>query len=344
MKKFILAILVLLCNAAFSQNTKQPMYHIQVCVGGGLHSLLFNPQEGVSELGFGGLLDAQFQYSPFNDHRLMLGFGLQVSSLNSSATFNYTYKEHDVMLPSALYPCDYIVKFEDWREEQNIVMLCVPVQFIYKSPIIDNNTLIKAGLGFSLDLPIKASYEANGGSYVAVGHMQETNVSYIDDLGDYHLGNFPAKERGVNTVPLNVSVVGDLGIQFDIRRSYDLYVGAYINYGMLNSGRVIYHDIFSDYQYKGVLNSGHVSKANPLEFGVKVGVDLGWGEKKVYELPKNSVIEKDPEIQAAEDRARARATQGGSSIMDGAKGNDSVDIKRAEERARKRALSDTSSN
>lgn len=341
-----------MCGVTYSQKTISNQFGMQVSVGGGLHSLLFDPQEGVSKHGIGGLFDAQFQYFPFFDERMGLGFGIKISSLNSSAIFNYRYEQHKIMLPSALYPCDYYVKFKDWREYQHIIMLSVPIQFIFKDPIIANKVFLQVGGGFSLDFPISATYEANEGSYIALGHMEVTNITYQEDLEDYHLGLFHANEKGKSVVPMNISLIGDLGTQFVLKRSCDLYMGVYVDYGVLNSGRTIFHDIITDYQYRGILNSGHVSKANPIEIGIKIGVHMGWEERNPpigkgsapilgHDVEDNESMNFD-DIERAKDRAKTRAEKEGVNYVDENESMNLDDIKKAKERAKKRGSRTTS--
>ena len=75
MKKLITAIMLLVATSAASAQMTDHNNNLQLYLGGGVHSMLYNPADGNFHLGFGGMAGIQYQYM-FN-HYWGLGLGFK---------------------------------------------------------------------------------------------------------------------------------------------------------------------------------------------------------------------------------------------------------------------------
>ena len=83
MKKFIIAIMLLTATTAVSAQMVDHHNNLQLYLGGGVNTMLYKPVDGTYHFGFGGVAGIQYQYM-FN-HHWGLGFGIEASTLASSA-------------------------------------------------------------------------------------------------------------------------------------------------------------------------------------------------------------------------------------------------------------------
>ena len=304
MKRFRILLLAtaIILNSQFSifnSVNAQSVDHysnVQFNLGGGLHTWLLEVNDAQTGIGFGGLFEAQYQLM-FN-HNLGIALGAQVSSLSSAATYDGVYT-FTTTHPDNGLSYERSVGFDSWKERQLGFALSIPVQLMLRTPI-NLDWAFQAGLGASFDVPIYTNYRVVDGTYKTRGQFPDVvGDHYFEDLSNH---GFDTYENGGNgNVPLNncVSLLVDLGLVKNLTETSGLYLGLYGSYGLQNVAKANAEDAnLEDMStgYIGTFNSNRITKAIPLEAGVKIGIRLGMGKNVDWK-----------KIQAAEEAAAAAA-------------------------------------
>ena len=319
MKKIVTSLLLLATLATASAQSVDHISNLQLNLGGGVHSLQYAPADGEHALGFGGLLEAQYQLM-FN-HYFGIGVGVQAGCLNGRSTYNYAIEQTNVMLPGAIYAADRVsTHLYNWKEKQSIVPVSIPLQLILRAPI-NYKAAFQMGLGATLDMPLYGKYRMLSGQYTREAYMSRTNVTYRDGADGHLLGAYTSQDEtgDLQVKKFYVGLLADLGFVFNLTEGTGLYVGAYGNYSPSNistsagSARPLfeYNEYQGVYDYRGVLASDRTDKVNPLEIGIKIGLrfgmgkDVDWREKEAADLAAAAQARADS-IAAAEAAEAAR--------------------------------------
>jgi len=304
--------------ATASAQSTDHISNLQFNLGGGIHSLQYTPANGNHTLGFGGLVEAQYQLM-FN-HHLGLGLGVQAGCLNASSAYNYVMRQNNVMLPGALYTADVVTtNFYNWKEQQTVVPVSIPAQLIIRAPI-SIKTAFQMGLGATFNFPVKGNFHTVRGQYTREAYMSRTNVTYGDGIQNHLLGNYTADEEGeLDLSKIYVGILADLGFVFNLSEGTGLYLGVYGDYAPSNINNAAdvnaplfnYNEQQGVYNYQGVFASDRTDKVNPLEVGIKIGLrfgmgkDVDWREKEEARLAAIAQARADS-IAAAEAAEAAR--------------------------------------
>ena len=285
MKKIITSLLLIAAVATASAQSTDHISNIQLNLGGGIHSLQYAPTDGDHSLGFGGLVEAQYQYM-FN-HYIGLGIGVQAGCLNARSTYDYSFTQNNVMLPGAIYAADVVTtNFYHWKEKQSIVPVTIPAQLIIRAPI-SVSTAFQMGLGASFNFPVMGNYRTIDGQYSREAYMSRTNVVYGEGIENHLLGGYTANEEGkLDLKKLYVGILADLGFVFNLTEGTGLYLGVYGDYSPANVNNAAdvnvplfnYNEYQGVYNYQGVFASDRANKVNPLEVGIKIGLRFGMGK------------------------------------------------------------------
>ncbi len=273
--------------------------NIQLYCGGGVHSMYYNPVEGIRSPGAGALVGLQYQYM-FN-HHWGLGFGVEASTLNSSAKYNYSIVNNNIMLPGALYESNVTTTLYNLTEKQHMTDISIPLQVVFRNPV--NRTIaFQMGLGLSADIPFKGTYRVTGGTYSRSAYMPHTNVTY-SDLPSHNLGRYSAtskKIEGNNELPkFYMSLLADLGYTFNCSDAFGIYLGIYGKFGPNNintrseikTPMLDYNDV-----YTASFGSDRVGNVYAYEAGLKITLRFGLGRDMDWRI-----------IKAAEEAAAAQA-------------------------------------
>ena len=346
MKKIIIALTILAVAATASAQTTDHRNNLQLYGGGGIHTLLYNPSNGIRSIGFGPLFGLQYQYM-FN-HHWGLGLGVEGNMLNSSAKYNYGNKDLDILLPGAEYKSDVTTMLYNVVERQHVTNLSVPLQLIFRTPV-STSTMFQMGLGAAADIPLKSTYKVTGGTYTRTAYMSRTNVTY-SDLPSHNLGRYSANKQhfeGNNELTnYYISMLADLGFVFNCSNSLGFYLGLYGKYSPANINphggtaqpmldyRNVYTPSFSSY---------NVDKVHPFEFGVKIalrfglGRDMDWREIKAAEEAAAAQAEAERQAALAQAEAERKAAEERAIAEAIAKEKAEAEARRAEAEARERA-------
>ena len=273
--------------------------NIQLYCGGGVHSMYYNPVEGIRSPGAGALVGLQYQYM-FN-HHWGLGFGVEASTLNSSAKYNYSIVNNNIMLPGALYESNVTTTLYNLTEKQHMTDISIPLQVVFRNPV--NRTIaFQMGLGLSADIPFKGTYRVTAGTYSRSADMPRTNVTY-SDLPSHNLGRYSAtskKIEGNNELPkFYMSLLADLGYTFNCSDAFGIYLGIYGKFGPNNintrseikTPMLDYNDV-----YTASFGSDRVGNVYAYEAGLKITLRFGLGRDMDWRI-----------IKAAEEAAAAQA-------------------------------------
>ena len=253
--------------------------NIQLYCGGGVHSMYYNPVEGIRSPGAGALVGLQYQYM-FN-HHWGLGFGVEASTLNSSAKYNYSIVNNNIMLPGALYESNVTTTLYNLTEKQHMTDISIPLQVVFRNPV--NRTIaFQMGLGLSADIPFKGTYRVTAGTYSRSAYMPRTNETY-SDLPSHNLGRYSAtskKIEGNNELPkFYMSLLADLGYTFNCSDAFGIYLGIYGKFGPNNintrseikTPMLDYNDV-----YTASFGSDRVGNVYAYEAGLKLPSALDW--------------------------------------------------------------------
>jgi len=291
--------------------------YVGLSFGGGLNTMLYKTNNGTQKVG-GGIETGLF-YGHFFNRTVGLGVGLQYTWANAYATYNYN--EVTSGLQHASNPnTPYILttSYNDWREQQSMGVLSIPVEALFRKAFNDRWTLI-GGAGLSLDFPIHGSYKQKKGEYSTSGVFPELGNYTVANLPEHGFSTYTTTQSGKwnNRAKVGASVIADLGVRVALHDNWGLYMGLYFGYGFTNLLAeeksdplvLINVDEPSTIDYKGTFASSETDKANLLRFGVKVAVDFGWPAKRKVETP---VVDPQPAPQVdeeAERLAREKAEQ-----------------------------------
>ena len=304
MKKIILTIALLTGISTASAQMTDHISNIQTNIGGGIHTLLYSPVDGEHAIGMGGVLELQYQFM-FN-HHWGLAIGVQANTLRSSATYNYSYIQPGIMLPGAVYPADLDIHYYNWREQQNVTNLSIPLQIILRAPISVGSSF-QMGLGASLNHPLGANYKTVGGRYVTTAYMPQTNVTYTD-MENHGLGTYNGDKMAnkLDIAQYFWALHADLGFIFNLNKTAGLYLGTYCFYSPANinpkaDATTDMHTAVSSFA------SDRVGNVHPFEVGLKIGLRFGLGKdvdwKEIAAAEAAAAAQAEAERIAAERRA-----------------------------------------
>lgn len=324
MKKFFVAVMLLAtCMVAKAQSTDH-VSNIQLNLGGGVHSLLYNPVDGDYHIGFGGLFEAQYQL--MFGHHFGIGIGAQISNLGSSATYaGFTLNEPGWYLPDCNgntigeYAMDVTTTFSNWKEKQRAFAVSAPIELLFRGRVSEK-AAFQMGLGVTLDYIFGGKFKGVDGEYTRTGYCGETN-EYYEDLEGHLLGTFPCGEKSgdLDLAKFELGLLADLGFTFDLSENTGLYVGLYGNYGLKNINNLTAENNPLFYYnnnvaatgtiYRGTFASDRVQDVHPLEVGIKIGLRFGMckavGEKSNAEEEAALIAAAEAERLAAEQAAEA---------------------------------------
>ena len=258
--------------------------YVGVSFGGGMNTLLFNPANGQQSVGGG--IEAGLFYARFFNKTVGLGVGLQYTWANASALYNYNEVNTGLVHPSnpnQLY--NLTTGFRDWKEQQTVGVLSIPVEALFRHSFNDNWSLI-GGAGLSLDFPIHGTYTPKGGDYTTTGVFPALGNYELSDLPEHGFSTYtkiPGSKIN-NLAKVGISLIGDFGFRYAFNNNWGLYMGMYIGYGLTNmiqsqEAPLVLIDDAREIAYAGTFGSTEVSKVNLMRFGVKVAVDFGWPAK-----------------------------------------------------------------
>ena len=303
MKRIFILIGVLALAVGVNAQNYQHSNYIGLNVNGGFNSMTYSPAMGDASLGLG--FGAGLRYTHFFGTNFGVGLGVQFNHANASALYDFTEVTagltHD---DNGNLTYDLHTVYNGWRERQTLNYLSVPVELYWRVPVSER-AFVLVGVGAQFDMPLNAKYKAKEGSYENSGnfYVNGTPLSYnIEDMPNHGFRTYDADfESDVNITKKGISVIADLGFNYALNDNWGLYIGLYGGYGITNlldsAGTEpmlkINEDDASVLDYNGTFASNEIDALNLLNFGLKLGVNLGWDCQHKARASKGSDDESD---------------------------------------------------
>ena len=258
--------------------------YIGVNFGGGLNTMLYKPANGQQAVGAG--FDAGIHYARFFNTWAGLGVGLNYSWANAYATYNWNEVTTGLTHPSnPNTPYDLTTGFNNFVERQNVGILSIPVEALFRKGFNDRVALI-GGVGLSIDFPIHGAYYAKSGSYSTTGVFPAIGNYEIKDMPEHGFSTYTTTQNAKfnNRAKVGGSVIADLGVRIAFNDNWGMYLGVNFGYGFTNilaSAKteemiMINPADPSKIDYRGTFDSNETTKVNPIRCGLKIAIDFGW--------------------------------------------------------------------
>lgn len=274
-KQIILGLTLLIYGALQAQETGN---YLNFNVGGGIHNLSYNLQNGTQKGQFGYTINAGYSYFFTPQWGLHTGIGFQ--SFNSLSTLNYLSSTPDIDTDGQNYT--FKANYKNWQERQHALFVDVPLTIQFKLPISEKIGILTS-VGGNISFPVNASFKTVGGEFVTTGFYSQYNAE-LSDLPQHGFSTITQKFTGNQTLKTSYMAIADLGGLYKLNEKLDLYGGAYINYGLNNilnpDSKLVYQPGQPTGIYNGVFASGLTKNVVPISIGLKVGVYWHFGDKK----------------------------------------------------------------
>lgn len=271
MKKLLIVGLLLYTMGAMGamgaikeHNAKKSVYFN---IESGLHSLRYDLANGDKENKQGYTFNLGYNHFFLPNWGVKSGLGF--STFKSKAILNYKTNKASVDTDNESF--NFRTQYSDWNEQQNLLLMDITLGLIYQLPI-NEKWKFQFSFGPKLSFPVQAKYQTTGGVIKTTGYYQQYNV-ILSDMPQHNfksLTEFPDNDIHINTV---ISAFADLGGVYKINEKFDLYLGAYIDYGLNNiidaQNKSLYQE---DGIYNGVFESNQTDKIKLFTFGCKIGL------------------------------------------------------------------------
>jgi OOP family OmpA-OmpF porin len=263
-RHIIIALGFLFCSMLQAQEKQQ---YLHLTVGGGLHNLSYDLQNGTQSGRFGNTINAGYSYF-FNQHwGIQSGLGLQW--FNARSTINYLSATPQVDIDGETF--EFRANYNHWQEKQQALFLDIPLNLQYRHALSKKISL-QGSAGGKISIPISSSFTSTGGSITTTGYYSRLNAE-LSDLPEYGFTTTTDSYNGKLSLRPSYMAIADLGGLYTLSPKVDLYVGAYINYGLNNALKAETKEMYQlDGVYNGVLASTQTTKVTPVSLGIKVGI------------------------------------------------------------------------
>jgi hypothetical protein len=264
----LLLIGTLVTGLLYGQEDYLQKEYIDVNIGVGSHSFLYNTLND----GKTGSLNYSFDvgYSYFFQPQWGIQTGLGLQSFESASTLNTTSGFPDVDADGDKY--DFRIKYGNWKEQQQLLYVTLPVKLQYMTSIGNSYELVfSTGLKFAL--PVIHKYTTEGGTFSTTGYYNKWNLE-LYDLPQHGFSTFGDKYSSNLSVRPVIFATADIGSLIAISRFVNLYVGAYVDYGLNNVLKST--DKHWSGTYNGLWSTSGISSVKPCAFGVKIGFSFNF--------------------------------------------------------------------
>jgi len=263
-RKTIIALSFLFCSMLQAQEKQQYLY---LTVGGGLHNLSYDLKNGTQSGRFGNSINTGYSYFFTQHWGIQSGLGLQW--FNARSTVNYLSATPQVDTDGETF--EFRANYNNWQEKQQALFLDIPLTLQYRHAL-NNKISLQGSAGGKISIPISSSYTTTGGSITTTGYYSRLNAE-LSNLPEFGFTTTTESYNGKLSLRPSYMAIADLGALYTLSPKVDLYLGAYINYGLNNALKADSKEMIQlDGVYNGVLASTQTSKVTPISVGVKVGI------------------------------------------------------------------------
>lgn len=265
MKKLLLANLAFIIFGSVQGQERDRL--ISIAVGGGLHQLRYQLNEG-SRKGLAGF-SVSAGYSIFLNKRWGVASGIGVHSLRSQSTMNYMLAIPDVDSDGDRY--ELRTYYKEWKEEQKALLIDIPFSVIFRH-MLNQKIGLNAHAGAMISIPVSATYTGIGGTIVTTGYYSQWNVE-LGDLPEQGFYTYAGRPHGDLSLKPVVSLGSSLGITYRLTESINIYTDAYACYGLNSMLKSSNKPILQkDGSYNGLLTSNEAGKIRASTLGIMLGV------------------------------------------------------------------------
>jgi OmpA-OmpF porin, OOP family len=288
-KQLTLALSFLFFNMLQAQ---EKQHYLHITVGGGLHNLSYDLQNGTQSGRFGNTINAGYNYFFTQHWGIQSGLGLQW--FNARSTVNYLSAIPQVDIDGESF--EFRAVYNNWREKQQALFMDVPLTMQYRHAL-SNKISLQGSAGGKISIPISSSYETTGGSITTTGYYSRLNAE-LSNLPEFGFTTTTDSYSGKLSLRPSYMAIADIGGLYALSPKIDLYLGAYFNYGLNNALKAKSVEIYQlDGVYNGVLASTQTTKVNPVAVGIKVGIYFRINKTKEVRIADElSVITQPSEI------------------------------------------------
>jgi OmpA-OmpF porin, OOP family len=284
MKRQTIIALGFLFSSMLQAQEKQQYLHLTV--GGGLHHLSYDLQNGTQNGRFGNTINAGYSYFFTKHWGVQSGLGLQW--FNARSTVNYLSATPQVDMDGETF--EFRANYNNWQEKQQALFMDIPLTLQYRHALSSKISL-QGSAGGKISIPISSSFKTTGGSITTTGYYSRLNAE-LSDLPAYGFRTISNSYDGTLSLRPSYMAIADVGGLYTLSPKVDLYLGAYINYGLNNAVKAETKEAYQyDGVYNGVLASNQAGKVTPISIGLKLGVYF-----RLTESPKVIIADKLPLI------------------------------------------------
>ena len=274
-KKYIPMIVagLLTCSIAFSQESYK--HEISLWGAGGLSTLNIDANSGNTKNKAGGSIGIGYNYVINDDWSV--GSGLELSFYKGKYTldeFSDSYNAND-----GEYDFVFHTTVNNYREEQNVTYLNIPLMATFQKPVIGDNKFY-ASAGFKFGIPVTKNARVKNADFNNYGYYPEWENPVKDD--PYFMGFGVFKSAGKKSkLELKTACIlsVETGMKWKLIDNLNLYTGVYFDYGLndikKNSDkRVIQYNTEnpSDYIHNSAISSHYTLDNNDIVIIDKVNI------------------------------------------------------------------------
>lgn len=269
-------------------------FHLSI--GGGYGSLGYSlPDRGTVNGSLKALI--QIEYAYFFTDDWGFGIGLNFSNLTSMVDL-YGSKTWNGITDSDGENYNHTVDILGWREKETVHRLSVPVSVQMQHYFGKKKAVgIYADLGASADVFLLSNYNVLQGQVEDRAFYPSTNLS-LRHAHEFGVRDMVSKGK-MRVTPAGLGVFADLGLLIKVNDNTALSIGAYAHYTPTDINRSIRSEMgFGNStftfmpEYQGAFATTEATKARPWEAGLKLGIRLNAGDRRLTQAEKDNLEKK----------------------------------------------------
>jgi hypothetical protein len=208
-------------------------------LGGGMSGLTCKPDVGSIKSGNGGMFGVGYTWFVSGRWGIVTGIEAALYRAEYTADANYT-DTYKATFPANVYDeinkkwyirydvFDFSYNYSGYSEKQSALFLQIPVMAQFQTG------RFFASAGIKIGIPVSRKFDVTATNLTTSGQFQYENQTY-DDFPEYGLGNLGAMSySGKLDMSIHYAAALEAGGQWMLGRSTNLYVGAWLDYGLNN--------------------------------------------------------------------------------------------------------------
>ena len=247
--------------------------------GGGVSTLSYKPDIGSVNTGAGGLFG--IGYTWFVSGRWGIVTGIEAAFNNAKYAVNEPYTRKYYAMSGTLEALgndfEFSYELQDYTEKQSALFLQIPIMAQFQTG------RIFASAGIKIGIPAICKFNLEAENLTTSGYFPVENQTY-DDLPERGMGDIGVISYSGN-IDVNIlySMALEAGGQWFLGRRTNLYVGAFLDYGLNNLSKtgaiglkkqvVEYdHEVSNCIKYNSIMET--TDKIGAMSVGLKIKLTL----------------------------------------------------------------------